>query len=252
MALAVPALQPFQALPGADRKPSRCGYLRSRSPVARPTAHTFPQTTESYPGSAHISGYAESLDGSPARRAPPASTGLAVKERPSESDHAGSPSGSEPVASSRLVPELAVRELDPAEFFLATEVWRDYHGTWGDPAIDRVFALFANRTPCALAMCRRHPDGYEVDAVFTPAPFRGRGYARRVVAELVEACHHDDLFMYAIAGLEPFYAGFGFCPIPVSELPPTLHRRYDWSVGETEDSRITPMRRYAGRASASR
>jgi len=140
---------------------------------------------------------------------------------------------------------LAVRELESAEFPLATEVWRDYHGTWGDPAIDRVFALFADRALRALAMCRRHPDGCEVDAVFTPMPFRGRGYARRVVAGLVDACHDEDLFMYALAGLEPFYAGFGFVPISETDLPPTIRARYDWTVGDGRPSRITPMRRRA-------
>ncbi|MEN6343343.1 MAG: hypothetical protein ABFC89_12395 [Methanospirillum sp.] len=95
-------------------------------------------------------------------------------------------------------------------------------------------------------MCRRHPDGCEVDAVFTPAPFRGKGYARRVVAGLVEECHDEDLFMYAIAGLEPFYAGFGFAPISEADLPPTIRARYDWTVGDRGAARITPMRRRAG------
>ena len=95
-------------------------------------------------------------------------------------------------------------------------------------------------------MCRRHPDGCEVDAVFTPARFRRRGYARRVVAELVEGCCNEALFMYAVAGLEPFYAGFGFAPIHESDLPPTIRARYDWTVGDGEAARITPMRRRAG------
>ncbi len=47
------------------------------------------------------------------------------------------------VAYPRAALELTVRELDSAEFPLATEVWRDYHGTWGDPALDWIFALFA-------------------------------------------------------------------------------------------------------------
>lgn len=142
---------------------------------------------------------------------------------------------------------LAVRELDSIEFPLATTVWRDYYGTWGDPVSDRVFALFADRTIGALAMCRRHPDGCEVDAVFTPTPFRGRGYARRVVAGLVDACQGEDLFMYAVTGLEPFYAVFGFAPISESDLPPTIRDRYDWTVGDRKAARITPMHRRATR-----
>ncbi len=150
------------------------------------------------------------------------------------------------VAHSRAVLALTVRELDSAEFPLATEIWRDYHGTWGDPAIDRIFALFADRTLAALAMFRRHPDGCEVDAVFTPVPLRGRGYARRVMTGLVEACHNEDLYMYAVAGLEPFYATFGFVQIPQTDLPPTIRARYDWAVGDMEAAQVTPMRRCAG------
>ncbi len=95
-------------------------------------------------------------------------------------------------------------------------------------------------------MCRRHPDGCEVDAVFTPERFRRRGYARRVVGGLVEGCCHEDLFMYAVAGLEPFYAGFGFVPISAVALPPTIRARYDWTVDDGGATRITPMRRRAG------
>ncbi len=141
---------------------------------------------------------------------------------------------------------LAVRELGSAEFPLADEVWRDYHETRGDPAVDRVFALLVDDTVGALARCRRHQDGYEVDAVFTPPPLRGRGYARRVVAGLVEACHNEDLFMYAVAGLEPFYAAFGFVPIPEADLPPTVRERYTWAAGDMEAAEVTPMRRPAG------
>lgn len=96
-------------------------------------------------------------------------------------------------------------------------------------------------------MCRRHPDGCEVDAVFTPVLLRGRGYARRVVAELVEGCRSEDLFMYAVAGLEPFYVDFGFAPIPAAALPPTIRERYDWTVDGDSAARITPMLRPAGR-----
>ena len=150
------------------------------------------------------------------------------------------------VAYPRAALPLAVRELASDEFPLADEVWRDYHETRGDPAIDRVFALFADRTVAALARFRRHPDGCEVDAVFTPVPFRGRGYARRVMAGLVEACHNEDLYMYAVAGLEPFYAGFGFVEIPQTALPPIIRGRYDWAAGDMEAARVTPMHRPAG------
>ncbi len=150
------------------------------------------------------------------------------------------------LAYPRAILTLAVRELGSAEFPLADEVWRDYHETRGDPAVDRVFALFAGGTIGALARCRRHPDGHEVDAVFTPPPFRGRGYARHVLSGLVEACHNEDLFMYSVADLEPFYAAFGFVLIPETELPPTVRERYTWAAGDMEAAEVTPMRRPAG------
>ena len=150
------------------------------------------------------------------------------------------------VAHPRATLSLSVRELGSPEFPLADEVWRDYHETRGDPVLDRVFALFVDDTVGALARCRRHPDGCEVDAVFTPTPLRGRGYARRVVAGLVEACHNEDLFMYSVAGLEPFYAGFGFAEIPQADLPPSVRARYDWAAGDMEAARVTPMCRPAG------
>jgi GNAT superfamily N-acetyltransferase len=146
----------------------------------------------------------------------------------------------------RTVPASVVRELAAAEFALADEVWREYHQTHGDPALDRVFGLFVDGTLASLGRCRRHPDGCEVDAIFTPPPFRGHGYARRVVAGLVEACHNEDLFMYAVAGLERFYAGFGFAPVPETALPPSVRSRYEWAAGDTEAARVTPMARPAG------
>ncbi len=150
------------------------------------------------------------------------------------------------VAYPRAALAVEVRELLSPQFALADAVWRDYHETRGDPAIDRVFGLFVDRNLVALARCRRHPDGYELDAVFTPELFRGRGYARRVVGALVEACQNEDLYMHAVQGLEEFYAGFGFAPIPERRLPPTIRSRYDWAAGDMASAGVTPMLRPAG------
>ena len=54
------------------------------------------------------------------------------------------------------------------EFALAEEIWIDYHQLKADPEIDRIFGVFADDTLVSIARCRRHPDGYEVDGVFTP------------------------------------------------------------------------------------
>ena len=139
-----------------------------------------------------------------------------------------------------------IRELRADEFILADKIWIDYHETKGDPAQDRIFAVFSDSTPVSLARCRRHPDGLEVDGIFTPKMYRGRGYSRMAVGALVEACHNDNLFMYAVRHLVGFYAGFGFQPISEKELPDVIRERYTWAAGNLEGAEVQPMRRNAG------
>ncbi|PKG31159.1 GNAT family N-acetyltransferase, partial [Methanoregula sp.] len=115
-----------------------------------------------------------------------------------------------------------VRELLSIEFPLADALWTDYHNTTGDPKTDRIFAAFHEGQVVSLARCRRHPDGLEVDGVFTPASQRGHGYANAAVWGLVEACgQHAVLYMHSVIGLEKFYGSFGFVPIDEKEIPPT-------------------------------
>lgn len=139
-----------------------------------------------------------------------------------------------------------VRELRTSEFPLADKVWRDYHETTGDPAVDRIFAVFSYGEILSVARCRRHPDGLEVDGIFTPERFRKNGYSRIAVGALVEACHNDDLYMYAVRYLTGFYHQFGFEPIPESALPPVIRERYIWATGNLEGADVQPMRRNAG------
>ncbi len=139
-----------------------------------------------------------------------------------------------------------VRELIAGEFPRADEVWLDYHDTMGDPATDRIFVVFVAGSLVSLARCRRHPDGLEVDGVFTPVVHRRKGYSQAAVGALVEACHNDDLWMHAIRSLVPFYASFGFEPVPEKELPPTIRERYVWAAGNLEGADVQPMRRKAG------
>ncbi|SCL74617.1 putative acetyltransferase [Methanoculleus chikugoensis] len=172
------------------------------------------------------------------------------------------------MAATGIRPE--VRELTSAEFPAANEVWRDYHGTIGEPARDRIFATFlagqiVSLARCrgprpgpgpaaarlagqivSLARCRRHPDGLEVDGVFTPDACRNKGYARMVMSALVVACHNDDLYMYAVESLAGFYAGFGFISIPERDLPPGIRERYTWAAGNMEGAEVRPMFRRAG------
>lgn len=141
------------------------------------------------------------------------------------------------------LPGPAARELLFAEFLLANEIWLDYHQTKGDPVTDRIFAAFAGGTAVSVARCRRHPDGLEVDAVFTPVEHRGRGYANLTVGALVEACGHDTLYMHSVLNLTGFYQKFGFREIPEDELPPTIRERFAFAGGQLEGANVCPMKR---------
>jgi signal transduction histidine kinase/predicted GNAT family acetyltransferase len=136
-----------------------------------------------------------------------------------------------------------VRELSAAEFTVAEALWTDYHQTKGDTRIDRIFAGFSQGEAVSVARCRKHPDGFEVDAVFTPSVHRGHGYAHAVMWGLVEACRNDTLFMHSVKNLTGFYSHFGFIPIAESELPPSIQERYAWAVGEMEGANVSPMKR---------
>jgi PAS domain-containing protein/GNAT superfamily N-acetyltransferase len=144
------------------------------------------------------------------------------------------------------IPVPMVRELMAEEFGLADKVWLEYHDTAGDPAMDRIFAVFLDGTPVSLARCRRHTDGLEIDGVFTPEQYRKKGYSHRAVSALVEACHNDDLYMHAIRNLVPFYQSFGFEIIAERDLPPTIRERYVWAAGNLEGADVQPMKRSAG------
>jgi len=94
-----------------------------------------------------------------------------------------------------------------------------------------------------VARYRRHPDGHEVDAVFTPQDFRNRGYARKAMRVLVDTCGDRILFMHSVTGLEPFYRTFGFEVIPEKDLPPVIRDRYAFAEGHLEEANVTPMMR---------
>jgi GNAT superfamily N-acetyltransferase len=142
--------------------------------------------------------------------------------------------------------EISVRELKADEFPLADTCWVDYHDTTGDPATDRIFAVFSGELIISLSRCRRHPDGMDVDGIFTPVEHRRKGYSRLAVGALVEACHNDNLYMHAVHHLIGFYTKLGFIPIAEKELPPTIRERYVWAGGNLEGAEVQPMYRKAG------
>jgi nucleotide-binding universal stress UspA family protein len=141
--------------------------------------------------------------------------------------------------------DVAVRELEKNEFPLAEEVWLRYRQQTADPSTDRIFGVFVEGLLVAVARCRRHPDGLEVDGVFTLDDFRGRGYARDVMNPLVASCGKEDLYMHSTVGLVKFYGQYGFAPISENELPPTIKARFDFAMGEMQGSNVQPMRRRA-------
>jgi PAS domain S-box-containing protein len=138
-----------------------------------------------------------------------------------------------------------VRELISAEFPIAEELWVDYHQTKGNPESDRIFAAFSDGRAVSVARCKRHPDGMELDGVFTPDDLRGHGYANAAVWGLVEACGHDTMYMHSVANLTGFYGHYGFLPIQEHELPDTIRERYAWAQGEMEGANVAPMKRPA-------
>ena len=141
--------------------------------------------------------------------------------------------------------DVVARELEKDEFALAEEVWLRYHQQTADPSIDRIFGVFVEGMLVAVARCRRHPDGLEVDGVFTLDDFRGRGYARDVMDPLVASCGKEELYMHSTINLVKFYGQFGFAPIPEDELPSTIKARFDFAMGEMQGSNVQPMRRRA-------
>lgn len=146
----------------------------------------------------------------------------------------------------QMTGKIAVRELRSDEFSAADRCWVDYHETTGDPVTDRIFAVFSGDLIVSLARCRRHPDGMDVDGIFTPEEHRRKGYSRLAVSALVDACHNDDLYMHAVRHLVGFYAKQGFFPIEEKELPPTIRERYLWAGGNLEGAEVQPMRRKPG------
>ena len=96
----------------------------------------------------------------------------------------------------------------------------NYHQQEANPAEDRIFGTFIDGRLAAVARCRLHKDGHEVDGVFTLEEFRGRGLARLVVQALIDACGHEVLYMHSTLPLISFYKTFGFVPIPEDHTAP--------------------------------
>jgi len=139
--------------------------------------------------------------------------------------------------------DVEARELSAKEFDRAETVWLGYHQQKADRNTDRIFGVFVEGELAAVARCRRHPDGLEVDGVFVDDQYRNRGYAKKAVQALVAACGTETLFMHSTLPLVTFYSSFGFTPISEQELPEGIRTRFDFAGGNLKGANAAPMRR---------
>ena len=133
------------------------------------------------------------------------------------------------------------RELKRDEFYLAEKVWEHYRGQKADPAHERIFGVFADGNLVATARYTKHPDGNEMDCVFTPEQYRGKGYARFAVEELIRHCGSETIHIHSTIVLISFYKTFGFTPIPEDELPRSIKERFVFCFGEMMGCNVCPM-----------
>lgn len=140
-------------------------------------------------------------------------------------------------------PGTEVRELKYEEFPLAEQLWKEYRGQKSDTPDERIFAVFENRVLAATARCTRHPDGLEMDCVFSGEKYRGKGYARLAVQALIGACGREPIFIHSTIVLISFYKTFGFVPIPEEQLPRTIRERFLFCFGEMAGCNVCPMTR---------
>ncbi len=151
------------------------------------------------------------------------------------------------IVSPHISLAVSVRELAKDEFALAEEVWLTYHQQKADRETDRIFGVFVEGGLAAVARCRRHPDGREVDGVYVPDDYRDRGYARKAVQALVDACGSEPLYMHSTLPLAGFYGSFGFRKIGEDELPRSIRERFNFAEGDLEGANVVPMRRTPGK-----
>ncbi len=133
------------------------------------------------------------------------------------------------------------RELLPGEFPLAEKLWEQYRGQKADAVHERIFGIFVDGELAATARYTQHPDGNEMDCVFVPEKFRGKGYARVAVEALIRACGDTTIHIHSTIVLIPFYKTFGFTPIPEGSLPKSIRERFLFCFGEMAGCNVCPM-----------
>jgi N-acetylglutamate synthase-like GNAT family acetyltransferase len=133
------------------------------------------------------------------------------------------------------------RELKQDEFSLAEKLWEQYRGQKADPLRERIFGVFVEGNLAATARYTKHPDGVEMDCVFVPETYRGKGYARDAVAELITHCGSEPIYIHSTIVLISFYKTFGFSPIPEDQLPRSIKERFLFCFGEMMGCNVCPM-----------
>jgi N-acetylglutamate synthase-like GNAT family acetyltransferase len=139
------------------------------------------------------------------------------------------------------------RELKRDEFSLAEKLWEQYRGQKADPVHERIFGVFSDGDLAATARYTKHTDGIEMDCVFVSETYRGKGYARFAVEELIRQCGSESIYIHSTIVLIPFYKTFGFLPIPEDQLPRSIKERFLFCFGEMMGCNVCPMVR-KGRA----
>jgi len=134
-----------------------------------------------------------------------------------------------------------VRELKSSEFPLAEKVWEQYRGQKADAKTERIFGVFDEGRLAATARFTRHPDGNEMDCVFSLDDYRGKGYARKAVQALIDACGSETIYIHSTLVLISFYKTFGWTPLPEARLPRSIKDRFNFCFGEMEGCNVCPM-----------
>lgn len=136
---------------------------------------------------------------------------------------------------------IEIRELNRDEFYRAEKLWEQYRGQKADPLHERIFGVFDDGDLAATARYTRHPDGIEMDCVFVSEHYRGKGYARDAVEELIRHCGSETIHIHSTIVLIPFYKTFGFVPIPEDQLPRSIKERFLFCFGEMMGCNVCPM-----------
>ncbi|GEM_PF-3398232 len=85
----------------------------------------------------------------------------------------------------------------------------------------RVFALYNKDKLISFCAIKKWKTITELSMIITKKPYRGRGYARKLLTKVLKK--HKKLYLMTTEQLTPFYIKFGFKK--VEKTPPIIHNR---------------------------